>query len=303
VDETALSSLLDAFFEFLCERRVGELLVAARLLDQAVAVGNEERLGRLLGRLWAPARRRLLERARTSSRRLEAWLPEPARQALAGLLAVPAPIPASLVDELVASAAVRQTVRQMLEETVANLVSRAFAVTPGGRSVRGVLGWGARAAGGLLGGLGDELEARLQERLREVLDHGVAMVLLRLAERLKSPETAALLGRRRRALFVWLCQGTEADAGRYLELLPHSMLDALVPVAVAHNLGRDEVRRAVAEEIQAALEELGREPLGALLRELGLYEQARQGMQAQGRELLAAFLRSPQLARWRGSSS
>ncbi|HJZ84077.1 MAG TPA: hypothetical protein VKN99_02860 [Polyangia bacterium] len=302
-DDAALAGLLEAAFDFLCQRKVSELIDGERLLLALDASVTEPRVMRMIARFLAPARARLLERARASELALSVWLPEATRDALANLLGAPAPIPREIIDEVVTSERVREDVRAMLKETLESFIAKAVAVAPGGKGVKGLVGWGARAAGaasrGFLGGLGGEIQRLLEERVRDFVDSGVAMVQARLAQKLKSPETARLLGRRRRRAFLGLLKRSESEAARFLEKIPFAMLDALAPTVLVHNLARAEVRAALAAEIAAALGELEKQTIGELLDELGLREAARAALLHHGLPLARAFVAAPEFARWR----
>ena len=303
VDEAALSELADAAFAFLCERTVGELIDTDTIMDGIDRALTAPRIGMLLARLIAPARERWLSRLRASEQPLSVWLPETARELLANLLGAPQPIPRALVDEMVASERVREAVRTMLLESLSSVIARSFSAAPGGRGLRGMIGFGARAAGAagrsLFGGLGDELQRQLEERVREFVDGGVQMVQKRLAERLKSEETARLLGEHRRRAFLDLLARPHSQAGKFLAKLPHALTDGLLPVAVPHNLARPELRAALRTELDAALAELSAKPIGALLDELGLRELARDALRKRA-PLAVAFVASPHFASWLG---
>ena len=290
MDDDALIRLLDAAFDFACRRRVDEFVDVEWLLAAVDAAATAPRLTRLAERFVAPARARLFARARASTLPLGVWLPDPVRDALAALLGAPAPIPRALVDKVVADEHVRESARAMLQETMSSFIHKAFSVTPGGRGLRGMIGLGARAAGGLFGGLGDELQRQLEERVRDFVDGGVALVQERVAQKLVSDDTARLLGRRRRRVFLDLLKRPESEAARLGDRVPWPMLDAMLPAIVTHNLARAEVRAAIADELTAALHELSTQPLGALLDELGLRDLARQGLHTRGLPLARAFL-------------
>src|SRR5262249_27333985 len=156
----------------------------------------------------APARARLLARARESQLHLSVWLPAPAKEALAQMLALPAPIPREIIDEFVHSEKVRHDVREMLIESVSKVVAKAFSAAPGGKAARGVLGLGARAAGGLF---------NFEDRIKDVVDVGVAIVLRRMGEDLASDDTARQIGKQRRRGFLALLGRTEAESARFLD--------------------------------------------------------------------------------------
>lgn len=304
MDDAALDALCDAAFDFLMGRHVGELIDADQIVQAVHAAGAPDKLSGVLVRFVAPARQRLLERALKSTLKLAVWVPEPTREVLATALGQPVRIPKKVIDELVASERTRDAVRSMLQEAITSVVDKAFSAAPGnaGKGLRGMIGFGARAAGAagraMFGGLGDELQRQLEERMRDFVDIGVGLVLKRLAQRLASEETAQQLGKRRRAVFLDAMERTESETARLLARVTWPMLDALTPMLVAHNLARAEVREALAAEVQAALDEGGRQTLGELLDTLGLREHARTVMRTRGAPLLRAFLQSAEYGAW-----
>jgi hypothetical protein len=302
VNDESLAALIDAGFAFLCEQKLARLIDGERLLAAIDAAATEPRVARLIQRFVAPARARVLDRLRASELTLSVWLPAPVRDGLAALLGAPMRLPRQLVDELVADERVRDSVRAMLQEALSGVIQKTFAVAPGGKSLKGVLGFGARAAGaagrGLLGGLGEELQRQLEERVRDFVDGGVQMMQVRIAQKLASEETAQAIGQRRRRAFVELLKRRESEAAQLTDRVPHQLLDGLMPSIVAHNLARPELRAALRAEVEAAVAELSQQTLGELLDELGLREQVQDGLRAHGLALARDFIASQQFARW-----
>jgi hypothetical protein len=296
VDDAALMRFADAAFAFACERRVAEFVDVDRLLAGIDAAAEPSRTARMVERLVKPMRGRVLDRLRASSLPLGVWLPEPMRDALAAMLGRPAPIPRALVDKVVADEHVRDSARAMLQEALSSFIAKAFSVTPGGRGLRGVIGLGARAAGGLFGGIGGEIQRHLEERVREFVDGGVTMLQQRVAQKLTSEDTARLLGKRRRALFLGLVQQPESQVARFVEKTPWDALEAMIPALVAHNLARAELRAALREEVAAIVTELSTQTIGELLDELGLRALVGEAVRAHGVPLARAFVGSPQFA-------
>jgi hypothetical protein len=218
------------------------------------------------------------------------------RDALAALLAQPVVISRALIDQVVADEHVRETTRAIMHETLSGFINKAFAVAPGGRGLRGVIGLGARAAGGLLGGLGDELKRQLEERMGDFVDAGMHLIQQRIAQKLTSEETARLLGQRRRAAFLELLKKPESEAARLAERVPWAALEALVPAVVVHNLQRAEVRAALTEELTALVAELSTASVGDWLDQLGVRELVRQHVRAHGLPLARAFVASDAFA-------
>jgi len=297
VDDAALTRFLDAAFAFACQRRVAELVDVDRLLAALDTAAEPSRVARLVARLGAPARARVLERLRASSLPLGVWLPDPVRDAILAMLAQPAPIPRALVDKVVADEHVRDSARAMLQEALSSFIHKAFSVTPGGRGLRGVIGLGARAAGGLFGGIGEEIQRQLEERVRDFVDGGVAMLQKRVAQQLTSADTARLLGKRRRAMFLELLGQPESLLPKLVKKTPWDALDAMVPALVAHNLARAELRAAVREELAAVVSELSTQTIGELVDELGLRAALAESVRAHGVLLVREFMKSAEFER------
>jgi hypothetical protein len=305
VDDAALTQFLDLAFDFACTRPVGDFIDAGRVIAAIDAASTPPRIARVIERFLAPARTRLLERARKSELTLSVWMPEATRDAIASFLGLPAPIPQEMIDELVASERVRESVRATLDETLKSVIQKAFSATPGGNGLRGVIGLGARAAGaasrGLFGGLGGELQRQLEDRVRDMVDFGVQLMQTRIAQRMASEDTARSLGKRRRRAFLDLLKRRESEAARFLDRAPHALLDGLWPILVPHNLARPEFRAALVAEVEAVLTELSTQSVGALLDELGLKDHVRAGLHAHGLPLARAFVATPGFAAWKGT--
>ncbi len=290
--DDALGRLVDGAFDFLCERRLQELVDVERVLAALDAMTAEPRLTSLISRLVAPARRRIIDRLLQSDRLLGVWLPGPVKDSLAQLLAAPVRIPKKWIDQAVADERVREQVRTTMQEALSSAVQKGFKATPGGRGLKGMIGLAGAAGRGLFGGVGEEIQRQIEERLRDLVDSGVSLLQQRVAQKLASDETSQQLGRRRRRAFLEAMKVPESEAGRSLDHAPHAVLDALTPAVAAHNLGRAEFRQALREEIAAAVTELSRQPLGELLDELGLRAIMKDAARAQALPLLYEFVAS-----------
>ncbi|HXU72745.1 MAG TPA: hypothetical protein VN947_25670 [Polyangia bacterium] len=297
MDDAAITALLDAAFAFGCTRRVSEFVDVDRLLAAIDSAAAPSRVARLVSRFVAPGRVRVLDRLRASTLPLGVWLPDPVRDAMAAMLGHPAPIPRALVDKVVADEHVRDSARAMLQEALSSFIHKAFSVTPGGRGLRGVIGLGARAAGGLFGGIGEEIQRQLEERVRDFVDGGVAMLQKRVAQQLTSADTARLLGKRRRAMFLELLGQPESLLPKLVKKTPWDALDAMVPALVAHNLARAELRAAVREELAAVVSELSTQTIGELVDELGLRAALAESVRAHGVLLVREFMKSAEFER------
>lgn len=275
LDDALLTELIDLTFDHACARPFGELVDVTKALPMLDALTEPERAARWQKRLLHPARARLIERASKSAVLVGAWLPTDVAERMRNRLGTPRPIPKKWIDEAVGNERVREAVRSMLSEALTSFVQKASSTltdnkAAGSGGLRGALGWGAKAAGAVIGGIGEEVQQRLQDRVRDYVDIAVGTVQTRIAERLRSEETARSIGRRRLALYEKALKTPESEAARTLEKTPWSELDADGPRVVAHNIARTEVREAIRAELDAALQELGNDTLGALLDDLGL---------------------------------
>jgi hypothetical protein len=311
ISDAALASLLDLAFDHLCSRKIGELVDLDRAVAHVDAALEPARVAEIQRRLVRPARDRLLALAKQSSLEVEVWLPDDVRALIADALGEPAPLPPKLVDELVGSEKVRDEVRAMLSDTLQSFIKKA---TGGGdekdaspaASVGRAFGFGARvmasAGRGLLGGLGDQLERTLQEKVRDFVDASVAAVQQRIAKKLTSEDTAKALGKRRKQAFLTFMGKTEQEVAGYVEKAPQDLIDGLVPILIAHNMQRKELRDAVRTEIAAAFEELGDDTVGELLERTGQKALAREVLHAQVAPVVRAFVASPAFAAWRAAN-
>lgn len=277
MDDVALAAFLDRAFEFVCTRPLGDFVDVDRVMAGVDAALTPPRVSGFVARFIAPARERLLAGARTSEALLGTWIPEPTRDAIATLLGAPMQIPPEMIEEFVTSDEVRDSVRAMLQESFTSMLAKAM---------KSPLAWGAGAAVGLFGGMTD----RLGERLGQFMDLGVGIVQRRIAEKLADPATAKALGKRRRRGFLRLLKRKEREAVAWIDRIPHAAIDALTPSLIAHNLARPEIRAVLRAEIEHALRELTRQPIGALLEEYGVKEILREGVKTRGVPLARAFL-------------
>jgi hypothetical protein len=217
---------------------------------------------------------------------------------LAAELGKPVKVPRKVVEEAVASERVRDNVRTMMQEAIKDVTERAFKAAPGGGGVKGIIGLGARATRGMFGGIADEVQRGLADRINDVIDSGVALVQRRIVEKLTSEETGRQLGERRKQAFLKLLQQDEATVAKFLSRTPWALLDAVFPAIAAHNLLRDEVRKHLRDEVAIVLAELSTAPLGALLDELGLRDLVRQSLHRHLPLLIEDFVGTPAFQSW-----
>jgi hypothetical protein len=295
LSDEALRAILDQGFDFIMGRKVADFVDADWAVDVVSNALTRDRIVSIQKRYTLPSRNRLRDKVAKSELVLSEWLPNHAVEQIAVVLGEPAPLPEKMVDDLVSSERVREEVRATLTETLQNFIAKAtFAGDEKSNPLRGALSRGAlgiAAAGkSLFGGIGEQIQKQLQDRVRDFVDGSVAIVQGRIADRLKSKETGEYLGRRRREVFLRMLRRSESEAVAFLDTLGIDKLDRLMPEIVEHNLRRPELKEAVRAEIQETTEELSKQTIGELLDELGLRDQARDLVRAKGLPVLRAFV-------------
>jgi len=262
-----LRAAFDQIFAHAMAQPVGALFdteVVLRRLEAALPT-DETVVAAAWRRFVVPIRERLLAAQAQSPRLLGAWLPEPARRAVADLLAVPVAIPRSWVKRVVTSPEFHAEVRHQLEESLRELTAEVF----GKRGAGGLAAFaraGAAMGKGLFGGLG------LDDRLRDAVSAALARLERRIIHLAASPKAAHRAGDLRRRVFLAVLEETEGEAVSVVRRIPHAAFDALVAPILLHNLARPEVRALLLAEARAFLQEIAPIPLGDLLRAVGLYE-------------------------------
>lgn len=288
--DAELAALLDDSFERLCAQPVGAFLDAETALAVIDQLTDPTRIAHWSERLFIPLRDRVIDRAAKSDVTLRDWLPAEAAAKIVERAGRPRPLPPKMVDELVASERVRDGVKATLTEALTAFVQKASsgggAAAVGGGMLRGALSFGAKAAGKMLGGVGEEIQRQLMDRVGDFVDGAMSNVQQRIAERLKSDETSRALGKRWGAAVAKALDGTEAQGAKRLRRVAWAEVDAMAPAVVAHNAQRAPLRAAIAEELVALAADLEGETVGSLLEGLGL----RETMQAQWRKVGAAMM-------------
>ena len=277
--EAPVLDLLDDAFERLCAQPLALVLEPAPLFTLFDRLADPALLADVNDAVIVPARDRAIARASKSSVTHRAWLPDDVAQRIVERASRPKPLPRKMVDELVASERVRDGVKATLTEALTSFVQKASsgggAAAAGAGMLRGALSFGAKAAGKMLGGVGEEIQRQLLERVGDFVDGAMANVQQRIAERLKSDDTAKALGKRVGAAVQKALDETEAAGAKRAARVAWADVDAAVPDVIAHNLRRPELRDAIADEISQLRAEHGDVTVGSLLDVLGVRDLAK----------------------------
>lgn len=292
MDDDAHLALIDDAFDRLCALPVGVLFDPVSALESLDALSDPERVATWNARLMVPLRDRIIDRAAQSDVRLRDWLPDEVAAKIVERSGRPRPLPPKVVDELVASEKVRDGVKATLTEALTSFVQKAgsggsTAAAVGGGMLRGALSFGAKAAGKVLGGVGEEIQRQLMDRVGDFVDGAMSSVQQRIAERLKSEDTAKAIGKRWGAGVAKAMDGTESGGAKRLRRVAWAEVDAMSPAVVAHNVRRPALRETIAAELAAVAADLEGETVGSMLEAFGLTEIVRGQWRRIGSQMMA----------------
>jgi len=127
----------------------------------------------------------------------------------------------------------------------------------------------------VMGGLGSELERRMQALARDFSHTAMGELRSAVSDRLKSAEGQAILMRMRDRAIEHVLDAKLADVTRDMLHLPIEELSKLAPEVVVHQREQTLLSALLEAELQAALSVIGQRSLLELLTEAGLYESTR----------------------------
>ena len=150
----------------------------------------------------------------------------------------------------------------------------------------------------VMGGLGAEVEKRMQSTAREFSEGAQTIFKDALRDRLKSEEGRELVEQMTRQaidhVMVTKLKDLHADTARF----PMDDVFAVTPKVVAHAVTRPFVRKIVTDEVLAFVALEGERPLGDMLGELGLLESVRALANRRGSELFRGAAQSQAFRDW-----
>ncbi len=274
------------------DRPILDLLPSSeQLTDWLVEATTVDNLERLRTRHGEPAWHRLTARAAANPTTVHDWLGEALVAKLQddlGSLKFPA---SAWAKEALDGHLLRTLLAPVLQDTLLQFARRLPLLNPtatAGAAPRGGL-FGdvasrmkeqvekraerfVEAGKGLLGGLGAEVEARVQSAARDFASSAVEDMKQRLAARLKERESVGLLTQvRHRLVDAWLKHPLQDHLGD-LEALPVTTLFALSPTLTAGAMEHEWVQAAIEAELSAQLETLRGVTLREWLVEAGLLD-------------------------------
>lgn len=152
----------------------------------------------------------------------------------------------------------------------------------------------------VMGGLGSEVERRLQSTAKEFSDSAEQVFREAFQDRLKSTEGREIVGQITRQVtdhvLVTKVSEIHADASR----IPMNDILRIAPSIISHSAPRAFVEKMVRAEIEAFLALEGDRSVREVLEELGILDEARAAIVRRASDVARGFFASPAFAEWFG---
>ncbi len=264
----AARALAEVAVDFLLDQPVGRLVRAEAVLPTLDRLLDERLVERAAGAHMRPFIDREIARAKVRGDVVGDWLTAEAQAELRSLAARPIKIERRVVERVVKQPQVKELIRQVVRDTLERFVET---IKTGGDDAgavgslgRKAFGFANRATAGVLGAVGGAVEAKLTSALNAFVANNLDGVLDKVVAVATSPDTARQISKGATHVFDEAMRFPGEKVAKHAETLPWSDLLEPLPGLLAHNLGRDALRRGIVEEVEAALKVEGAQPLRAL---------------------------------------
>jgi len=269
---------------FVLDRRLDALVDPGETTAILVDALTEPNARRLLDGHLMPAWRRHRARAGAADERVGDAVPEEVANEVDVLLRGLRSPPAEWAREAIPPEPLRKLLSPVLQTTLVSFARKlpVLGLAGGEDSVLGGLAGRLRktverkaeqiadAGKGVMGGLGAEIEGKLQRTAAEFSQRAVGELRDALRVRLTSEEGQELVARIREHALARLLEAPVAQMMDDADALDHARFAELGPLLVAHNAERNLVRGAIAEEVAAYLAVEGARTLREMLDEAEL---------------------------------
>ncbi len=293
---------VDAITSFLLGRRVAEIVDVETTVTLLVSCVTADNVAVFINRHARPAWDRHRARSESASEQVGDVIPDAVRRELSSIVEKLRPPPLEWARDAVDPALVRELLAPVLQAALVGFARRlpipglgaASAGDDGlaGKLVKGVEARARKLAGvgkSVVGGLGAELDKRIQSSAREFSAEAQAQLRDALRERLASREGGALAARIREQLLERVYQTAVVALMDEVDTLPRRELEGLLGPLLEHNATRELGRRWLEEEVRAFLDIEGARTVRDVLDELGVLAAATTALEARldalGREL------------------
>jgi hypothetical protein len=281
---------------------------------------TEENLARVIERHVAPGFQRYLAAAVVSGELVGALVPDPARDGIRSVVRKSRLPRGEWTTGLVEPALIRKLFAPVWVQLLLAFGSRLPLPGMGGAS--GAAAAAARGMGGIagrltrsvqeraekiadagrsvMGGLGAEVEKRIQAAARDFSDGAADIFREALGDRLKSPEGRALVEQIAGQVIDHVMTTKISDIQKDLDAIDVAgILDVVAPI-VAHAAPRAFVRNLVTAEVRAYLELEGNRTLAETLTELGALAEVREMVLKRSGSVARSLFASPEFGEFLG---
>lgn len=309
----AQEALITLGFEFVITQPLTSWVKPRELVQQATSLFEPEHAGELINEHLPRALERLQERADALGETIKDWLTAEADMELRSASMRPIQLSPVKLHAWVHHELTAHVMRQLVQEILEQFIQTAKPGGQGGGLVgmasRGALGFASKLAsrasqgvggamGGVLQGMGDQVEAHLKSLVSDFIQSSMQGLLERLAVILSTPEAALKLGAARLELYEELLRQPLGALVRQTEGVELGEWAKLVPELIAFNLNREAVQEAFVTEAELMLEEHGARPLRSFLGSDEQVEQLRAEVTRTLTPQLSRFIESEGFLTW-----
>lgn len=314
--EEAITVLVD----HVLGRKLRELADFEEVSGLVIGALTEDNLARVIERHVEPGFQRYLAAAVLSEELVGALVPDPARDGIRSIVRKSRLPAGAWTAGLVEPALIRKLFAPVWVQLLLAFGSRL--PLPGMGAASGAAAAAARGMGGIagrltrsvqeraekiadagrsvMGGLGAEVEKRIQAAARDFSDGAADIFRDALGDRLKSPEGRALVDQIAGQVIDHVMTTKLSDIQKDLEALDVAGIFDVVAPIVAHAAPRAFVRNLVTAEVRAYLELEGDRTLSELLTEFGVLSDVREMVLRRSGNVARTLFASPEFGEFLG---
>jgi hypothetical protein len=316
--------LVAGIVDHVLSRKLNDLVDFEEARSIATRSLTKDNLGRIFERHVIPGYNRYIEAVSASTETVGAFVPDSARDDIVKAIQKSKLPRAKWTSGAVDRALVTRLFAPVWTNLLLSFAKRlplpgiggGTSGSPGGSSAvgRGVSGIAGRitrtatkqaerlvdAGKSVMGGLGTEVERRLQGAAKEFSNSAEEVFREALQDRLKSKEGRELVGQISRQVTDHVLVTKVAEIHEDASRIPMNDILRIAPSIISHSAPRAFVEKMVRAEIDAFLAIEGDRPLRDVLEELGILEEARAAVVRRASDVARGFFASPAFGDWFG---
>ncbi len=299
--------------EFLLDQRLDRFIETASLSESLAKLLTEENTARFLDRHVRPAWRRFLDRARKRKTTIGAYISQSKREEVLRFASESGLPHATWAKGAIDADLIRQLLAPLLQDVLLKFAQRIPGSGKGFSVPDGFLGSVAQrfkpmveksterivdAGKTVFSNLGLDIEQQLQNLARDFSVSAMADIRESFDVRIKSPEGRQIIARMQRELAERLLKTPLSDLIDQTVAEPAAGFFQLLPALIENCQHHKEIKKAIAEDIEAvARVEAGR-TLRELLAEAGLFKDVKSALFRHTDSLAQDFFRSEPFEAW-----